>query len=189
MLLVISPDSHFSLYKFQLVLFFFILGSLVIGVILAAFYSLIISTRKSSSQLFEPKVIKAPLRKILIGIQFALSFTVILGTLIIFLQTSHIQNQPLGFSPDQSMSFQFPDYANQETIELIKNEFNQLDFVESISQIESNAIPGMDAWLEEYYIPELKQTKIFEELEVDDQYDEAMKLQMLAGEFFILEKL
>jgi len=154
------------------------------SVFATALYALIISTRKSNNQLFESKVIKAPLRKVLIGVQFALSFVVILSTLIIYLQTLHLQNQPLGFNPDQAISYQFPDYVEQSTIETIKEEFSQLSFVESTSQIESNAIPGMDAWVEEYYIPELQQTKLFEELGVDDAYDEALELKMIEGEFF-----
>ena len=153
------------------------------SILIASVYSLAISTRKSNSQLFETKAIKAPLRKGLIGVQFALSFAMILGTLIIYLQTSYIQNQPLGFNPDQTISFQFPD-IKQSKINAIKADLSNLDFVQSVSQIESNAIPGMDAWLEEYYIPELEQTKIFEELGIDDQYDETLELKLISGEFF-----
>ncbi len=158
------------------------------SVLILSLYSLVITTRKSSNQLFEAKTIKAPLRKFLIGLQFALSFLVISGTFIIYLQTAHIQNQPLGFNPDQTIRFQFPDYIDQSKVEAIKRDLSALSFVESLAQIESKAVPGMDAWVEEYYVPELDQTKLFQELGVDEHYDETLKLRIVSGEFFTSQK-
>ncbi|MEO9872172.1 ABC transporter permease [Ekhidna sp.] len=178
--------TNFSFFSIPIsaITIVYILISFVGAIVLSAVYALIITTRRSHSQLFEAKTIKAPFRKGLIGVQFALSFAMILGTLVIYLQTAHIQNQPLGFNPDQTINFQFPDYMEQSKIDVLKQELSKLDFVQSISQIESNSIPGMDAWVEEYYIHELEQTKLFEELGVDDQYAKTLQVEVLTGEFF-----
>lgn len=183
---LMSYYSGFEFFSIPLswTFIFYLLAFFIFCIALAALYALVVSTRKSHTQLFETKAIKAPLRKGLIGLQFALSFAMILGTLVIYLQTSYIQNQPLGFNPDQTINFQFPDYINQSKVEVIKQDLQKLDYVTSISQMESNASPGMDAWVEEYYIPSLKQTKLFEELNVDDQYSETLELKLLSGNFF-----
>lgn len=187
---LVSHYTNFSFFSIPVaaITVVHILLGFVGAVVLSAIYALIITTRKSHSQLFESKTIKAPFRKGLIGVQFALSFAMILGTLVIYLQTAHIQNQPLGFNPDQTINFQFPDYLDQSKIDILKQELSNLDFVESLAQIESNAIPGMDAWVEKYYIDELEQTKLFEELGVDDQYANTLQLDVLIGEFFNEEK-
>ncbi|MEM9897468.1 MAG: ABC transporter permease, partial [Bacteroidota bacterium] len=154
-------------------------------VFLTAFHALVLTTSRKNNQLFETKTIKAPFRKALIGVQFALSFGVILSTVIIFNQTSLIQNQPLGFNSQNTIYFQFPTNMKGPKIQTLTKDFKGLDFIESISTIEPNSVPGMTTWVEDYYVDNSDHTKLFEELAVDENYLEALQLDLLHGDFFI----
>ncbi len=182
----ISIHSQFSFFSIQippsslliLALSFFIL------VFLTAFHALALTTSRKNNQLFETKTIKAPFRKALIGIQFALSFGVILSTIIIFNQTSLIQNQPLGFNSQNAIHFQFPTNVDMQKISTLMEELRDLDFIESISTMEPNSVPGMTPWVEDYYVDDSDNTKLFEELGVDENYLETLQLDLLLGDFF-----
>lgn len=181
--------SHYAKFSFFSTPFplskILLIGMVFLGLILiTAFHALVLTTSRKNNQLFEVKVIKASFRKALIGIQFALSFGIILSTVIIFNQTSLIQNQPLGFNSDNSITFQFPTNMSHQEIRTLVDELKNLDFVENISTVEPNSIPGMTPWVEDYYIDNAPSTKLFEELGVDEQYLSTLQLDVLSGDFF-----
>lgn len=160
----------------------------ILSIIALGTYALTLSANKSSLFNAETKQIKVPLRKALIGVQFALSFAMILGTLVIYQQTSYLQNQPLGFNANKVISFQFPDQARQSSIEMLKEDLRQLDVVEVVSQLDGKSVPGMDPWVEDYNIDNSTNTKLVEELGVDQHYLEALQINLVAGEFFDRKK-
>lgn len=183
---VISFHAKFSFFSIEisgmsilyLVLAFFILSCVT------AIHALTLTTSRKNNQLFEIRTIKASFRKALIGVQFALSFGIILATIIIYNQTSLIQNQPLGFDSQNTIHFQFPTSLSIQKIQTLTNELEQLDFVMSISTMESNSVPGMTPWVEDYLVDHSDHTKLFEELGVDENYLETLQLHLLQGEFF-----
>lgn len=154
-------------------------------VFITALHALVLTTSRRNNQLFEAKPIKAHFRKGLIGVQFALSFGIILSTIIIFNQTSLLQNQPLGFNGENTINFQFPTNMIGPEIRTLTEEFRGLDFVQSISTMEPNSVPGMTPWLEDYYVDDSDNTKLFEELGVDEHYLNALKMDLVTGDFFI----
>ncbi len=154
-------------------------------VFITALHALVLTTSRKNNQLFETKTIKAPFRKALIGFQFALSFGIILSTIVIFSQTSLIQNQPLGFDSQNSINFQFPTSMTIQEIKTLKNELEALDFITSIATMEPNSVPGMTPWVEDYYVDDADHTKLFEELGVDENYMKTLELDLLSGDFFI----
>ncbi|MEQ9301453.1 MAG: ABC transporter permease [Cyclobacteriaceae bacterium] len=187
--LTVDLMSQYTDFKFfevsdPLVLVLYSSFGFGVAIIALASYALTLSANQSSLFNAETNQIKAPLRKALIGVQFALSFAMILGTLVIYQQTSYLQNQPLGFSTNKVISFQFPDQARQSTIEVLKEDLRQLDIVEVVSQLEGNSVPGMDPWVENYNIDNSANTKLVEELGVDQHYLEVLQIDMVAGEFF-----
>ncbi|MEM0940295.1 MAG: ABC transporter permease [Bacteroidota bacterium] len=183
----ISFHAKFSFFSVQLSFSsLLILGiSFFILVFVTALHALILTTSRKNSQLFETKTMKAPFRKALIGVQFALSFGIILSTIVIFNQTSLIQNQPLGFNSQNTIHFQFPVNMNGREIRLLQEALKGLDFIESISTMEPNSVPGMTPWVEDYYVDDSDNTKLFEELGVDENYLETLQLDLLYGDFFI----
>lgn len=183
---VISFHAKFSFFNIQvaaisvwkLVLSFFAL----VGI--TAFHALTLTTSRKNNQLFEIKAIKASFRKALIGVQFALSFGIILSTIIIYNQTALIQNQPLGFDNQNAIHFRFPTSLPFEKIRTVTQEIKALDFVTSISTMEPNSVPGMTPWVEDYLVDNADNTKLFEELGVDESYLETLRLNLLQGDFF-----
>ncbi|MEM8894489.1 MAG: ABC transporter permease [Bacteroidota bacterium] len=158
--------------------------SFLCATVLSALYALVLTAKKSNLLFIETKQIKAPVRKALIGVQFALSFAMILATLVIYRQTVHLQDQSLGFNADDVITFQFPNHASQSTIEAFKTEIRQLSSVEVVSQLEAYSVPGMDPWVEDYTIDHSYNTKLIEELGVDQYYLEALQIDLISGEFF-----
>lgn len=157
-------------------------------ILITATHALVLTTSRKNNQLFEVKTIRATFRKVLIGIQFALSFGIMLSTVIIFNQTSLIQNQPLGFNSDYTISFQFPANMTYRETKSLVADLEGLDFVESISTMEPNSIPGRTPWVDEYYVDNSQKMKLFDELGVDENYLSTLKLDLIAGDFFIRGK-
>ena len=182
----ISHYAKFSFFDETLTLKGWVLFSafFLILVIATAIHALILTTSKKNNQLFEVKTIKAPFRKALIGVQFALSFGIILSTVVIFNQTSLIQNQPLGFESRNAISFQFPINMEVSKIRTLVEDLKGLNFIENISTMEPNSVPGMTPWLEDYYVDHSENTKLFEELGVDENYLATLKLDLIDGDFF-----
>jgi len=168
--------------------YLFLLLSLLILVLFTAMNALFLTTSRKNNQLFEAKTIKAPFRKALIGVQFALSFGVILSTLVIYNQTSLIQNQPLGFESQHTIHFQFPTSVNTSDISTLVTQLKDLDFIESISTVEPYAVPGMTPWVEDFYVDNSEYTKLFETISVDENYLDVLEIEVVAGEFFSSEK-
>ena len=74
--------------------------------------------------------------------------------------------------------------ASQSTIEAFKSEIRQLSSVDVVSQLEAYSVPGMDPWVEDYTIDKSSNTKLIEELGVDQYYLEALQIDLVVGEFF-----
>lgn len=183
---IISHYARFSFFEIQLPTSAYINFSiiLIVLVLFTSLHALIMTTSRKNNQLFENKTIKASFRKGLIGLQFALSFGVILSTLIIYRQTSLIQNQPLGFNAEHSIHLEMPTTMDVRDIRTFVEELKSLEFIESVSTMEPNSVPGMTPWVENYRVDHSENTKLFEELGVDESYIETLKLDLVAGEFF-----
>ena len=57
-----------------------------------------------------------------------------------------------------------------------------------VSQLEAYSVPGMDPWVEDYTIDHSQNTKLVEELGVDQHYLDALQIELVAGEFFDSKK-
>lgn len=165
-------------YLFSAVVIFFLV------LISIAIYGLALATRRSSLSLFEAKTVKAHFRKGLVGVQFALSFVMILSTVVIYRQTSLLQNEHLGFDGNDVITFQIPNYVQRHRITSFKKELGQLNFIQSVSQLNINSIPGMDPDIDDYYIDNSDERKLFEGIYVDESFLETLHLELVAGEFF-----
>ncbi|NQZ78256.1 MAG: ABC transporter permease [Ekhidna sp.] len=183
---IISHHAKFSFFSLDTPLssILSLIAAFFALVMLTATHALALTTSRKNNQLFETKTIKAPFRKALIGVQFALSFGIIVSTVIIFNQTSLIQNQPLGFSSQNTIHFQFPTNLEGLKVQTLMEDLRGLDFIQDISTMEPNSVPGMTPWVEDYYIPETENVKLFEELAVDENYLKTLQINLIAGDFF-----
>jgi putative ABC transport system permease protein len=84
------------------------------------------------------------LRKVLVGIQFVISITLVAGTMLIYDQLDVVRNQDLGFNKDGVLIVPTNgDTAIVNYLESVKNELKQVNGVTAVSG--SQSIPGQSS--------------------------------------------
>ncbi len=81
-------------------------------------------------------------RNVLVGFQFAVSFFLILTTIIVFDQVEFIRNKNLGFSAEQTLIFPLKDKVVQNKLESIRNRILTDANITSVTA--ASSIPGID---------------------------------------------
>ncbi|HEY5747247.1 MAG TPA: ABC transporter permease [Chryseolinea sp.] len=77
-------------------------------------------------------------RKVLVVVQFTVSVTLIIGTLIIFRQIQFAQNRPIGYSINGCVTVPIRTGEIMKRFEVLRNELLQTGAVEEIAAAESN---------------------------------------------------
>jgi putative ABC transport system permease protein len=119
-------------------------SSVIVG-LFAGLYPAVVLSSFLPSQVIKG-IIKASfqgavLRKGLVIFQFTLSIALIAGTAIVFNQLAHMRSVDLGFEQDQMLVIDYGyDGRVQSNIDYIKNEFEKLPFVASVSA--TRTVPG-----------------------------------------------
>ncbi|WP_191967815.1 ABC transporter permease [Rhizosphaericola mali] len=124
---VTGEQLSFSLLDFSTVeiLFFAILVTFLISSIYPA---LILSSFKPLSLLREKRVLglnKATFRKVLVTLQFGVSFLLLVGTIIMSKQMSFIRNKDLGYDKSYVFTVTFPDEASKNADAIVNNLLSQ----------------------------------------------------------------
>ena len=103
-----------------------IIISVVIGIIAGSYPAFVLSSFKPLKVLKEKLKFSSSnslLRKILVVSQFTISVTLIICTLVVFIQWRYMQNKPLGIDPSNIVMIRNPGVEQYETLkqELLKN--------------------------------------------------------------------
>ena len=77
-------------------------------------------------------------RKVLVVVQFTVSVTLVIGTLIIFRQIQYAQNRPIGYSINGCVSVPIKTDEIMKRFEVLRNELLQTGAVEEIAASESS---------------------------------------------------
>ena len=142
----LSLDLFSDIYIIPAIICFIIL----VGLLAGSYPALYLSSFKPMrilKQNFTKNNKKSSFRSALVIIQFAISVTLIAGTIIIKNQLDYMQEKNLGFKKEQLLIIQKPHIAGfmQGKVEAIKNEFlknpNVLN-VSNSSRLFENGIPG-----------------------------------------------
>ncbi|MCK4748448.1 MAG: ABC transporter permease, partial [Bacteroidales bacterium] len=80
------------------------------------------------------------LRNILVFVQFVISITLIIGTVVIYLQLQYVQNRDLGFDKDNIVVINFRNMETRENAYVLKNEF--LNIPDVLGASLTNGYPG-----------------------------------------------
>ncbi|WP_031530892.1 ABC transporter permease [Dyadobacter crusticola] len=176
--------SHGIIDDFSFVVVFLVV-SIVIGVLAGMYPALVLSSFQPASVLkgnFRNSGKGVFLRKALVVSQFAVSITLIIGTLIIFNQMQYMENKDLGFSKDQILVIDTDADPNkavlQKSLSTIKG---------ALLTSRSSSIPGSRY---QNAITQIEsaggdlQTGDLHELLVDFDYISLFKLKILAGREF-----
>ena len=122
-----------------------------------------------------------PLRKVLVGSQFAVSIALIMSTLIVIFQLEYFRTQDMGFRQDGIVTIMFPepDFKRQE---VLKAELLTHPQIQNISLNVGSPIANTNN-TSKYYNPDKGEENTFtaNEKAVDENYLELFDLKLLAG--------
>ncbi len=122
-----------------------------------------------------------PLRKVLVGSQFAVSIALIMGTLVVIFQLEYFRGHDMGFRKDRIITVVFPqpDVKRQQ---LLKTELASHPAIDNISLNLGSPLATTNN-TSKYYNPDRGEEDTFtaNEKSVDENYLEVFKLKLLAG--------
>ncbi len=130
-----------------------ILGVFLLGTVLVGLYPAFVLSAFRPSEALRTSANRGGgsggngwLRKGLVVLQFAVSVMLIVGTLVIFKQLSHLRNANLGVNIDQTLVVKAPsvvDSTFQAKVSVFKNEVSQMAAVQGV--VSSTGVPGQQA--------------------------------------------
>lgn len=128
------------------------------------------------------------LRKMLITIQFFISSSLVLATILVVNQINFMRNQNLGFDKEQVLIIDATDAPRNGARTALKNELNSLPGVQSVSY--TNALPGRPGWQGQWAYPGKQEGEQVdtEYMAIDETYIDALGLTLIAGGNFDLGK-
>lgn len=131
---------------------------------------------------FTSKKSGAWLRNGLVVFQFAASIAMIISTLVVFSQMGFISNKKLGFQKDQIFVLHNA-FALREKTDAFKQQLLKIPGVEAVGG--TSEMPGGEAWFgTTFKKPEDNESVTGRAAIVDDDYVQAMRLELLAGRTF-----
>lgn len=138
---------------------------------------------------------KQGLRKVLVGIQLALSIFLISSTLVMRNQLQFLRNKDLGFNKEQLMVIQLNVQGNVRLVERMQKGFekaqpfkNELSKIRGVSGVFAAAHDfGNGGWINIGFTDEKDSYRTFNLNVVDADYIPLMKMDMVAGRNFSVD--
>ncbi|MCZ4244354.1 ABC transporter permease [Pedobacter punctiformis] len=132
-----NSKISFSIFQHPIIFLFMILLVVLVS-LLAGFYPAMIMSGFNPALAIKNKVIANTgglgLRKILVVVQFTLTVTLIIGTLVILQQMKYVREQPLGFNSSAIAMIDLPnDSATVSRFSAFKAQLKQISSVEEVS--------------------------------------------------------
>ncbi|WP_316807226.1 ABC transporter permease [Pedobacter agri] len=132
-----NSKISFSIFQHPIIFLFMILLVVFVS-LLAGFYPAMVMSGFNPALAIKNKVIAntggLDLRKILVVVQFTLTVTLIIGTLVILQQMKYVREQPLGFNPSAIAMIDLPnDSATVSRFATFKAQLKQISGVEEVS--------------------------------------------------------
>lgn len=134
------------------------------------------------------KSARAPISQLLVVLQFTISITIIIGTLVVYKQLHYLQQKNLGFQGGQVLVLAVPQEAvNTGTIASLQKALSGLAYVQSVALIGSHSLPSQEMNLSAFNLERdgkmlpLPQRSI----DVDENYLTVLGIPLLAGRNFV----
>ncbi len=169
-----------------------VLGVFVAGTLLAGLYpAFVLSSFKPASVLKGGAVESKSgggisLRKALVVAQFAASVALIVGTIVVFRQLSHLRSADLGLNLDKTLVVKAPSVLSsgfRQNLNTFKNEMKQVAAVRNVAA--SSVVPGdpfdwLAGGIRRWDAPETD-SKAVKAMAMDFDFVDAYQMQLLAG--------
>jgi putative ABC transport system permease protein len=126
----------------------------------------------------------APLRKVLVIIQFSISMIMIICTWVVYGQLTYLRNKDLGFNKDQVMNLRVTGFNMRSKVTAFTNEMRNVPQVLSVST--SQAVPGQGVNLQLYSI-QSKNGFVEQGVNnyaIDENYINTLGMRMVKGRNF-----
>ena len=138
------------------------------------------------------------LRRVLVVIQFMISASLIICTLVVIDQLDFMQNRDLGFSGRQVLVLDMDRVTDRGgsggfrkvPTDVFKNELEQFTSIESVSF--TNAVPGRPGWVGQWAHAEERHEEGsigMEYMTIDEDYLKTLGLSIIAGRNFDLNRI
>ena len=127
-------------------------------------------------------------RSILVVFQFAISITLIIGTIVVMNQLNYMRNKRLGFNKEQQLVIPIRGSETSGKLEIIKSEMSKIAGV--LSTCGSGMVPGEEYFNTEPYYPEgfdSDQSVLMQNFYIDDDFLETMGVELAMGRGFSKE--
>lgn len=122
------------------------------------------------------------LRNILVTFQFFIAVVLMISTIVILLQLRFLNNQNLGFNKDNLIIVELGSENAMKKVNVIKNEISRINGVSGIAA--STSYPGLGLTMNGYFPEGSNHAQMFHVMDVDFDYVDLMKLQIIDGRNF-----
>lgn len=124
---------------------------------------------------------KLPIRKMLVGIQFGFSVSLIIGAIVIFSQMQFMRNYEMGFQADGIIQLVFPE-PDPERQKRLKTRLESLVEIDRVSIHLGSPMANTNN-TDRYFSPELgeDQDQQFNVKSIDENYLELFELELISG--------
>lgn len=169
-----------------------VFGLILLVSFLSGYYPAMVISRLNPLSALSGKLGKTyqglSLRKILITIQFFISSTLVLATILVISQINFMRTQQLGFEKEQVLIIDATDVPRNGGRIVLKNNLKNLPGVLSVSY--TNALPGRPGWQGQWAYPGKEEGEQVdtEYMAIDENYISTLGLQLIAGKNFEIEK-
>lgn len=158
---------------------------IIVGIIAGgypAFYLSTIQPVKSLNGIFKSGRTKSKARNSLVVIQFLISITLIIITIVVNKQLSFVRSKDLGFNKEQILVIPLPGEEIQTKSSLLKEEFRRLPAIKNVTA--SSAVPIRN-FTRNGYIPEgYKTPMMIHVVDVDENFLNTFDIQLIQGRNF-----
>ncbi|WP_211368493.1 ABC transporter permease, partial [Pseudoxanthomonas gei] len=123
----------------------------------------------------------------LIVLQFTISITVIISTLIVYKQLYYLQHKPLGFQREQVMVLNIPqELAASGTVATLNKALAGLAYVQGVSLIGSHSLPSQEMNLSAFNLEKNGKIRPLPQrsIDVDENYLSVLGIPLVAGRNF-----
>ncbi len=126
-------------------------------------------------------------RKLLVGIQLAISSIILMATFIVQKQIDYINTKDLGFSSGQVMIINLPEQEEfKNNAQLFKSTLQDYESVAAVSLINGGALPGEENGKElfEVMVNGSKEERVYNIYGVDENYFDLLSIDFALGRSF-----